>query len=45
VEFDEQMESIFSQLTENGLKWIRKLRWQDFRADIVRMTENMLGQP
>jgi predicted nucleotidyltransferase component of viral defense system len=29
----------------DGLKWIRKPLWQDFRADIVRMAEEMLGQP
>jgi predicted nucleotidyltransferase component of viral defense system len=28
----------------NNLKWINKPRWQDFRADIIRMTEVMLGQ-
>ncbi|MDR2110562.1 MAG: nucleotidyl transferase AbiEii/AbiGii toxin family protein, partial [Spirochaetaceae bacterium] len=29
----------------DSLKWIGKPLWQDFRADIVRMTETMLGQP
>jgi hypothetical protein len=29
----------------DNLKWINKPRWRDFRADIGRMTEAMLGQP
>jgi predicted nucleotidyltransferase component of viral defense system len=29
----------------DSLKWVNKPRWQDFRADIDRMAEAMLGQP
>jgi hypothetical protein len=29
----------------DNLKWINKPRWEDFRADIARMAEAMLGQP
>jgi hypothetical protein len=27
----------------DGLKWINKPRWGDFRADVARMAEDMLG--
>jgi predicted nucleotidyltransferase component of viral defense system len=39
---------IFTGMPEgefDGIKWISKPLWEDFRADILRMAEDMLGQP